>query len=500
MNELVNRIKWLCCLLGSVSVLAFAQAQGQRPNVVIFFTDDTGYCDIGPFGGAAPTPHLDKMAQEGMKLTSFYVASVACSPSRSALLTGTYASRVSMDGGVPHAGYSWGLNPSEVTIAEMFKDVGYATACIGKWHLGDQPGLLPNDQGFDVYEGIPYSNDMWDYNFAQRKAKLAAKGKKPKREMYPLPWMKNRESVAWIDGPLSQALMNDVIADAAERFIDENKDSPFFLYIPFPSTHNPKFALEKQGQKIASLGCPEKEIHKYAQIMEIDACVGKVMSALERNGLSKNTFMFYTNDNGGSSKWTKPGTIIPRGGKFGPVYEGNMKMSTLAWWPGKISGGVVSDAFGVTIDLYPTLAKWVGGQVPKDRTIDGKDISDVFFDKGPSPHEFMYYESLGVRRGPWKLVTYKHRVKKGQPATFHEELYHLEKDPKEKNNIAAQQPEMLSQLKKALAAHQADLKKNIRERGDMKTEGPLLKDPSGLPTLAQYLGREHEKIYKAAEK
>lgn len=400
-----------------------------------------------------------------------------------------------MNGGVPHAGYSWGLSPSEITIAEMLKDVGYKTACIGKWHLGDQPGLLPNDQGFDVFEGIPYSNDMWDYKFAERKKKLQAQGKKPKREMYPLPWMKNRKPVAWIDGPLSQALMNDVITDAAVDFIDENKDEPFFLYVPFPAVHNPKFALAERAEKIADLGCPERDIHKYTQITEIDACVGKVMDALGRHNLSKNTLMIYTNDNGGSSKFTKPGVVIPRGGKFGPVYEGNMRMSTLAWWPGKVPAGYTNDNFASTIDLFPTFAKLAGGKIPSDRIIDGKDISKMLFEKASSPHEFIYYENSGVRRGDWKLVTYKKRENKGAQAKFYKELYNLQKDPTESKNVADQNPEILTNLKKALESHKKFLEKGIRERGDMKTTSPILKDTSKVPTLAKYLGRENEAVY-----
>ena len=472
----------------------------EKPNIIIFFTDDVGYCDIGPFGGAAPTPYLDKMAQEGTKLTSFYVSSVQCSPSRAALMTGSYASRVSMDGGVPHAGYNWGLNPNEITLAEMLKSVGYRTACIGKWHLGDQPGLLPNDQGFDIFEGIPYSNDMWDYKFLERKKKLAAKGQKPKREMYPLPWMKNRKPVAWVDGPLSQALMNDTITNAAVNFINSSKDKPFFLYIPFPATHNPKFALKERAQKLSDLGCPETEVHKYAQITEIDACVGKVMKALQKNGLSQNTLMLYTNDNGGASKFTKPGTIIPRGGKFGPPYEGNMRMATLAWWPGKIPASYVNDELAASIDIFTTLAKLTNAKIPNDRLIDGKDISEMLLKKAASPHSHMYYERSGVRKGDWKLVTYKKREKKGSPAKTYEELYNLAKDPSETKDISKQYPEILKELKKALAIHQENLLKDIRPRGEMKTNNPILKDTTKVPTLAKYLERENEEVYQGSKK
>jgi arylsulfatase A len=469
----------------------FAQGQAAgKPNIVIFFTDDTGYCDIGPFGGATPTPHLDRMADEGMKLTSFYVSSVKCSPSRAALMTGCYASQVNMNGGVPHAGNNWGLNPDEITLAEMLKTAGYTTACFGKWHLGDQPGLMPYDQGFDVYEGIPYSNDMWDYIYRKKVEKAAAQGKTFKgKKSYPLPWMKGDKPVAWIEGPLCQALMNDAIAEAAVQFVEANKDAPFFLYIPFPATHNPQYALQDRGERIAAMGCPEKAVHKYAQIAEIDACVGRVMDALTRHGISENTFLFYTNDNGGPSSFVKEGTQVIRGAKFGPPYEGNMRMSTLAMWPGRIPGGTVSDEFVSSIDLFPTLAKIAGGQVPADRAIDGQDVSTVLLDQAKSPHTYMYYEGKGIRRAQWKLVTYK---AKGENI---EELYDLDADPTETTNIIKQHPEIAQELEQALAVKNKEALENQRPKGVMNTSGPILEDPGGLPSLAEYLGRTNEAVY-----
>ena len=475
------------CVIGLIQSVQSAE----KPNIVIFFTDDTGYCDIGPFGGLTPTPNLDRMASEGIKLTSFYVSSVKCSPSRAALMTGCYASRVNMNGAVTHAGFNWGLHPDEVTMAEMLKEAGYATGCFGKWHLGDQPGLMPNDQGFDLYEGIPYSNDMWDYLYRKKNEKLIASGQQPKgKKPAPLPWMKNDKAVAWIDGPLSQALMNDAIADATVNFIDTHKDRPFFAYVPFPSTHNPTYALKERGDKIAALGCPEKSVHKYAQIAEIDACVGRVMNALARHGLHKNTLLFYTNDNGGPSSFYKKGTLVPRGGKFGPPYEGNMRMSTLAWWPGKIPSGYVCDEIATSTDLFPTLAKIAGGKIPQDRVIDGKDLSGLLFNKGASPHQYFCFGGKGIRQGKWKLI----------PGKETDELFDLQTDYVESTNVSSQHPEIVEGLKKALAEHNADLRENQRPRGEMKTEGPILEDASGIPTLAKYLNRENEQIYSGKEK
>ena len=481
--------------LAGVSPFAVPSSAKERPNIVIFFTDDAGYRDIGPFGGLAPTPNLDRMAAEGMKLTSFYVASVACTPSRAALMTGCYASRIGMDGGVVFPGDARGLHPEEITLAEMLNEAGYTTGCFGKWHLGDQPEFMPLAQGFDEYQGIPYSNDMWDYLPEKAKREIAS-GKKQRKKVHPpLPWMKGNDVVAWIDGPLSQALMNDAIAEATVDFIDRHHEAPFFIFVPFPSTHNPKFALKDRAEKLAALGCDPRHVQKYAQISEIDACVGRVMAALKRYDISANTLLFYTNDNGGGSNFHQEGLIVPRGGKFGPKHEGNMRMSTLAWWPGQIPAGSVCDAPGSTIDLLPTIARLTGATVPTDRGIDGKDISEMLLSGGESPHTHLYLETGGVRRGEWKLVTYKARPEKGANATFHAELYDLEKDFGETTDFADQHPEIVEHLQQALTAHIDYLSRHTRPPGDSQTAEVILKETSRVPTLEQYLGREGEKVY-----
>jgi arylsulfatase A-like enzyme len=459
-----------------------AIAEEQKHNVVIFFTDDTGYRDIGPFGGLAPTPHLDRMATEGMKLTSFYVASVKCTPSRSALLTGCYASRIGMSGHVIYQGDARGLNPSEVTIAEMLKAVGYRTGCFGKWHLGDQPEFLPSIQGFDEYEGIPYSCNMWNYLNPRARGKLESKGLEDKRP--PLPWLKGNKVVAWIDGPLSHALMNDAVEQSCVDFIDRNKDKPFFLYVPFPATHRPQIVLKERAKKIEALGC--KDVPKYTQITEIDACVGKVMQALTRHGLEKNTFILYSNDNGGVSGFYKEGLIVPRGGKFGPPYEGTMRMATLAWWPGKIPAGKTCDELISSIDILPTVAKLTGATVPADRVIDGKDVSDALMGKGPSPNSYIFYGGTGIRHGNWKMV--KMRKQKAQ-------LYNLEKDYGETTDVARQNPELVKKLEKALVDHAVNVSQDRRPAGKAANPKYLLTDTTGVPTLAQYLDREGEEVY-----
>lgn len=464
-----------------LTAVAFAQARpaAEKPNVVLFFVDDMGYRHIGPFGSTYPTPHLDRMAEEGMKLTSFYVSSTACTPSRSALMTGCYADRIEMGRSVVFPGDKRGLNPSEITIAELLKDIGYATGCFGKWHLGDQPEFMPTKQGFDEYEGIPYSNDMW-----------AAKKKHP-----PLPYIKGTKIVAHIPDKLSQALLTDAISDAVVDFINRHRDQPFFAYVPFAAVHNPKCVLKERGEKAAELGLDKPDLA--AQVMEIDACVGRVMTVLEDHGIADNTLVFLTNDNGGGNRGHREGFIPLRGGKFGPKYEGHMRMATLAWWPGHIPAGSVCGEIGATIDLLPTFAELAGAEAPTDRIIDGKDISDLLLGKkdAKSPHAELYYEDGGVRQGKWKLVTYRWREKKGAKPVDREELYNLEEDLGETNDLANAHPEKVRELRALLDAHVEKVRSGIRPAGYAENPKPILPDATGIPTLAKYLGREGKEVY-----
>jgi len=465
--------------LGAAGVAAAALAVGRtapgasgkpdpnKPNVVIIFTDDMGYGDIGPFGATEhQTPHLDRMAREGIKFTDFYVSSSACTPSRAALLTGCYADRIGMGASVVFPGDKRGLNPSEITIAEMLKTEGYATGCFGKWHLGDQPEFMPLAQGFDVYEGIPYSNDMWKETGR----------KQVRRKFPPLPYIKQDKIVAHVPDARSQSELADAFTDAAVKFIKSNKDKPFFAYIPHSAPHVPLFS---NGERLKAAG---GNVYK-ALISEIDDSVGRVMDAINKSGIAKNTLVIFTNDNGGFGK-ALPGPL--RGGKFGPKYEGHMRVATLAWWPGRIPAGTVTSEIGTTADIFPTIAKLVGGKVPTDRIIDGKDISDVLLGKkgARSPHTTLFYEVDGVRQGRWKYVRYRKK------ADWFEELYRLDRDPGEKNNIAARHPDKLKAMAEALNKHRASLKANTRPAGFSKAPKILLGDPAGLPTLFEYRNPE----------
>ena len=430
----------------------------EKPNVVIIFIDDMGYGDIGPFGSDHPTPHLDRMAREGMKLTDFYVSSTACTPSRSALLTGCYADRIGMGKSVVFPADNRGLNPKEITIAEVLKQAGYATGCFGKWHLGDQPRFMPLAQGFDEYEGIPYSNDMW------------VRGN-PKRKYPPLPWIKGNQAVAHIPDPENQALITDAITDAAVDFIERHKGEPFFCYVPHSAVHSPHMVTPSRLTKA-------KDDVMQALVGEIDASTGRILNALRKHGIDKDTLVLFTNDNGGAGK-TSSGPL--RGHKFGPKYEGHMRVSTLVWWPGKIPSGTVSSEIMATIDVLPTVAKLTGQPVPKDRIIDGHDVSDILLgkDEAKSPHLFHYYEKDGVRQGKWKLVRY--RVKADRFA----ELYDLEKDLGERNDLSKKYPEKVKSLAEALDAHVARIETDSRPAGFVENPKPLLADSKGVPTLAE---------------
>jgi arylsulfatase A-like enzyme len=436
-----------------------------KPNIVILFIDDMGYGDIGPFGNTVnQTPHLDRMAEEGIKLTQFYVANTACTPSRAALLTGTYAHRIGMDGGklkVTFPGDSRGLNPNEITLAEMLRENGYATGCFGKWHLGDQPQFMPLAQGFDTYFGIPYSNDMWPLH--TRKNPIT------KRKYEPLPVMRQDQAVAHVADGVDQALLAEVITDEAIAFIKKNQKKPFFCYIPHAHVHKPRHARPEYLKRA------EGNVNR-AHVEEVDDSVGRVLQTLKDLKLHQNTLVIFTSDNGPASGMSS-GPL--RGMKGGKKYEGHMRVPTLAWWPDTIPAGSISKEIGVTTDLLPTLATLTQSQVPTDRIIDGKDITNILLGKknAQSPHQLHYYENEGIRKGDWKLV------KKGSRS----ELYDLSKDLGEKKDLSGSHPELVKELYRALQKHASSIAANLRPAGFAKHPKPILREVGELPTLKQYL-------------
>lgn len=405
----------------------------EKPNVVILFIDDLGYGDIGPYGATKQkTPNLDRMAREGMKLTSFYAAPV-CSVSRAQMMTGCYGARVSVPGVYP-PGSKNGLHPQEFTVAERLKDLGYATQCIGKWHLGDQPAFLPTKQGFDHYLGIPYSNDM---------LKTASVDG---RRVVPLV---RDERVERLLDEADQDRIEEIYTEEAVKFIHASKDRPFFLYFPHTAVHTPihpgkAFQGSSQNGRFGDW------------VQEVDWSVGRVLDTLRELKLDTNTLVVFTSDNGPwLVKGADGGSAGPlRGGK-GSTWEGGVREPSLAWWPGKIAPGSVCDAVAGTIDLLPTCVSIAGGKVPDQPVIDGRDLSPLLFGKTQESQREAHYYFAGynlqaVRQGPWKLAIATQNEIKGQgtpaDAKVNPRLYNLGQEINEQTNLASQHPDIVARL------------------------------------------------------
>jgi arylsulfatase A-like enzyme len=461
--------------------LAFAQA---KPNIVVIFIDDLGYADIGPFGATKQkTPNLDRMAEQGMKLTSFYAAPV-CSVSRAQLLTGCYGVRVSVPG-VYFPGGPQGLNPKETTIAEHLKGLGYATQCVGKWHVGDQPEFLPTKQGFDHYFGIPYSNDML------KKAKATGQRVTP---------LLRDDKVVELLTEEQQSRIVERYTDEATAFIKANKDKPFFLYLPHNSVHTPIHPGEKFQGKSAN--------GRFGDwVEETDWSVGRVLDTLRELKLEENTLVVFTSDNGPwLVKKSDGGSAVPlRGGK-GSTWEGGVRVPTLAMWPGKIAPKSTCDAVAGTIDLLPTIVALAGGTVPAEPVIDGRDISPLLFGKSKeSPREAHYYfhgyTLQAVRQGPWKLAIAPQSESIGgntptEDSQTNPRLYNLDAEIGEKTNVAAKHPEIVARLKALAETMNAEIgganPKSRRPAGIVANPKPLyeIDEPApkaGKPTALDTL-------------
>lgn len=453
----------------------------ERPNIILINIDDLGYADIGPFGGKVPTPNLDRMAQEGMKLTSHYAAPV-CSPSRAAMMTGCYPKRVLPIPGVLFPAAAVGLNPKEITIAEALKPAGYATACIGKWHLGDQPEFLPTAQGFDSYFGIPYSNDMGLASEGSksnpgeplREPKTAAKAKLLTTQGTDETGLKGNSQppLPMLDGTkierikaAEQHTMTRRYTERTVSYIREHKDKPFFLYLPHNAVHFPLYPHQDfMGKSGISL---QKD-----WVMEVDWCVGQILDTLRELQLDSKTLVIFTSDNGGPTNQGADNTPL-RGAK-GSTLEGGMRVCTIAWWPGKVPGGATTNAITSHMDWLPTFAAIGGGEPPTDRKIDGIDISALLFGDRMAfkPREVFYYyrgfKLEAVRNGPWKL----HLAKK--------ELYDLDSDPGEAENIAATMTDQVTQLTALAEAMKSDLgldgkdAPGVRPLGRVENPKPLI--------------------------
>ncbi|MBT4666110.1 MAG: sulfatase, partial [Opitutae bacterium] len=385
-------------LLSLLALVAPASIHADKtPNVVVIFIDDMGYADIGPFGAKAyPTPHLDRMAEEGRKFTDFYVTQAVCSASRAGLLTGCYNVRVGIHGALGPKS-SHGINANEVTLAEICKQKGYATACYGKWHLGHHEKFLPMQHGFDDYFGLPYSNDMWPYHPGVLHLPMKERLKK-----WPhLPLIEKNKVINPKVTAKDQELLTTQYTERAVSFIEKNKDKPFFVYLPHSMVHVPLYVSDKfKGKSKAGL---------FGDVMmEVDWSVGRILETLRKNKLDKNTLVIFTSDNG---PWLNygdhAGSATPlREGK-GTMFDGGCRESTLAWMPGTIPPGSVCKEPAMTIDILPTIAHLIKAKLPRHR-IDGKNIWPLFTsNKAKSPHEAYYFfygnQLQAVRAGKWKL-------------------------------------------------------------------------------------------------
>ena len=409
------------------ALVLLARAENRPPNFVVIFCDDLGYSDLGCFGSQKiKTPNIDRMAAEGMRLTSFYSTCSVCSPSRSSLLTGCYPRRVNMH--VNHEnlcvlfpGDRKGLNPEEMTIAEVLKAKNYATICVGKWHVGDHPNFLPHKQGFDSYFGIPYSNDM-------------------NRKEVPLPLLRNERV---IESPVDQPMLTPRYTKEVVKFIYGNKDKPFLVYLPHTFPHLPLFASSRFKGKSAH--------GRYGDtIEEIDWSTGEILKALKDTGVDDNTLILFTSDNGSR----QPGSNDPLRGRKGQTWEGGQRVPCVARWPGKIPEGSESSEIVSTLDLLPTFAKLAGVPLPT-KPIDGHDASDILLGEkdARSKHEAFYYYQMDqlqcVRSGKWKLhLALKSKKRNwGKPeGKTPRQLYDLDKDTGETTDVSSDHPDVVKRL------------------------------------------------------
>ena len=435
--------------------MSLSESMSARPNLVLIFIDDMGYGDIGPFGSQLNrTPHLDRMAKEGRKLTSFYAAPV-CSASRAQLLTGCYAPRVGVPGVFFPAGRN-GLNPQEHTVAEYLRELGYATMCVGKWHLGDQPEFLPTRHGFDGYFGIPYSNDMG--------RTAAATGKR----VHPL---LRDDKVAELLEDEGQRRITREYTEEAVKFIESSAkaDKNFFLYLPHTAMHVPLYPHPDFAGK-------SKNGVYGDWVEEVDWSVGQVLGALKELKLAENTLVLFTSDNGPWASKGKAGGVSGalRGSK-GCTLEGGVREPTLAWWPGTIAPGTESAGIAGTTDVLPTFVSLADGKIKQDVKIDGLDVSDWLLGKAEqSPRDTWHYfrgtQLQAVRQGPWKLALTGQSLGMGirqRDADLAKggRLYNLEQEIGEQTDLATQHPEIVAKLSKIGEAISTELAANKRPAG-----------------------------------
>lgn len=455
--------------------------KADKPNVVIVFIDDEGYGDVGSYGATGfETPNLDKLAANGMRFTSYYAAQPVCSASRAGLLTGCYPNRIGFSGAL----FPWdvkGINSSEYTIAEMFKDQGYTTACFGKWHLGWQTEFLPLQHGFDEYVGVPYSNDMWPNSNITGERLPEAGG----RSRYPeLPLIIGNEVAERITSLAGQDKLTTLYTEKAVDFINRNAKDPFFLYVPHTMAHIPLGVSDKFRGK--------SEQGLYGDVMmEIDWSVGEIITCLEENNIIENTIVVFTTDNG---PWLNFGNHAGSAGglREGKTtsWEGGQRVPFIISWPGNIPMGTICNKLACAIDLLPTFSAITGGELSENK-IDGLDISSLFSgDFESEPREtILYYHGQNdlnaVRKGNWKLVlphifsSYNtepgndgHGGRRIRTVVEEPELYNMMRDPGEQYNVIEYHPDKVNEIMEVVAKARQELgDKNVGiEKGSENRE------------------------------
>ncbi|MFN3191919.1 MAG: sulfatase [Aureliella sp.] len=448
-------------------------ASDRSPNIVVMFIDDMGYADIGPFGAKDyETPVFDQMAKEGMCFTDFQVTSAVCSASRSALLTGCYHRRVGFAGALGPSAKT-GIHEREMTLAELCKQKGYATACYGKWHLGHHPKFLPTNHGFDEYFGLPYSNDMWPNHPGVRHLPL-------EKRLARWPYLPLVEGTKVINPDVTgedQKRLTKQYTERAVDFIHRNKEQPFFLYVPHSMVHVPLYvSKEFEGKSGAGLFGDV--------VMELDWSMGQILSALKEDGIDENTLVIFTSDNGPwLSYGDHAGSAGPHREGKGTMWEGGCRVPGLMRWPGKVPAGTTCDELASTMDILPTVAALIGAELP-DHKIDGQDIRPLMFGESgaESPHDYFYHYYGGgqlqaIRDREWKLFfPHSYRTLAGRPGgtggipsnytqkKIGLELYNLKEDRAEQTNVAAEHPEIVERLRVAAEVAREDLGDKLTKR------------------------------------
>jgi len=432
----------------------FVTFADRQPNVIIILADDLGYGDLSCYGHPTiRTPNLDRMAVEGMRFTDFYVAATVCTPSRAALITGRLPIRSGMAGGpqkrVIMRDSKRGLPDTEITIAQALKTEGYATQCIGKWHLGHAPEYLPCHRGFDHWFGLRYSNDMEPNEDIPKNATARL----DQKQEWWNPTLFRDDNI--IEQPTQLNQLTRRYTEEAIKFIKGSKKKPFFLYFAHTYPHVPLFASDRFKGKSA------RGLYGDA-VEELDWSVGQILETLRKEKLDENTFVFFTSDNG---PWLIKGLA---GGSAGPLrdgkgssYEGGMREPGIAWWPNRIRPKLVTHELASSLDLFPTIMKITGTPMPTDRPYDGVDMSPILFDNGKSQRNVMFYyngnELYAARKGPFKahFITWpgyaKEKPEKHDPPV----LYNVDQDPGEKFDVAALHPDVIADIQREVEKHRA---------------------------------------------